>query len=98
MECDILVTTVTVAHLPGSRHKYSTDDSERVISSKKIKKIKLTAGHIEERAVNGGDPEVRGACVEQHSEVLWRAANADLPIVLGLRRQKSSHKSTQLLK
>lgn len=67
------------------------------LKNKKIK-IKLTAGHIEERAVNGGDPEVRGACVEQHSEVLWRAANADLPIVLGLRRQKSSHKSTQLLK
>lgn len=94
MECDILVTTVTVAHLPGSRHKYRVS---HFLKNKKIK-IKLTAGHIEERAVNGGDPEVRGACVEQHSEVLWRAANADLPIVLGLRRQKSSHKSTQLLK
>lgn len=86
MECDNLITTVTVVHLPGSSHKYSTDDSESHFLKKKIK---LTAGHIKERAVNGGDPEVRGACVEQHSEVLWRAANADLPIVLGLRRQKN---------
>lgn len=48
---------------------------------------KLTAGHIEERAVNGGDPEVGGAGVKKHSEVLWRGADADHPVVLGLRRQ-----------
>lgn len=52
-------------------------------------KITLTAGQIEERAVNGGDPEVRRARVKQHSEVLRRGADADLPIVLGLRRQES---------
>lgn len=50
---------------------------------------KLTAGDIEEGAVNGGDPEVGGARVKQHSEVLWRGANADHPIVLGLRRQEN---------
>lgn len=54
-----------------------------VISSK----IKLTAGQILEIAVNGGDPEVRGAGVEHNSEVLWRSANADLPKILGLGRQ-----------
>lgn len=53
-------------------------------------KGKLTAGQIEERAVNGGDPKVGGAGVKQHSEVLRRGANADHPIVLGLRRQESS--------
>lgn len=57
--------------------------SRGVISSK----IQLTAGQIPERAVNRGYPEVRGASVEHHSEVLWRGANADLPKILGLGRQ-----------
>ncbi len=57
-----------------------------VLSKLVPKKSKLTAGQIEERAVNGGHPEVGGAGVKQHSEVLWRGANADHPIVLGLRR------------
>lgn len=38
--------------------------------------------------MNGGDPEVGGARVKQHSEVLWWGSDADLPIVLGLRREK----------
>lgn len=50
-------------------------------------KIQLTAGQILEIAVNRGDPEVRGAGVEHHSEVLWRGANADLSKILGLGRQ-----------
>lgn len=48
----------------------------------------LTAGHVKKRAVNGGDPEVGGACVKQHSELLWGGTNADLPEVLGLWKQK----------
>lgn len=39
--------------------------------------------------MDGGDPEVGGAGVKQHSEVLWRGADADHPIILGLRKQKS---------
>ena len=50
-------------------------------------KSKLTAGHIEEGAVNGRDPEVGGASVKQHSEVLWWGANTDRSIVLSLWRQ-----------
>lgn len=61
-------------------------DSLYVISSL----ITLTAGEIEERTVNGGDPEVRRARVKQHSEVLRRGADADVPIVLSLRRQESA--------
>lgn len=37
MECDNLITTVTVVHLPGSSHKYSTDDSESHFLKKKNK-------------------------------------------------------------
>lgn len=44
----------------------------------------LTAGHIEEGAVDGRDPEVRGARVKQHSELLRGRADADRPVVLGL--------------
>lgn len=47
----------------------------------------LTAGHIQEGAVDGGDPQVGGASVKQHSEVLRRGADADHPVVLGLRGQ-----------
>lgn len=50
-------------------------------------KSKLTAGQIEEGAVNGGDPKVGGASVKQHSEGLRRGTNADRAIVLSLRRQ-----------
>lgn len=51
----------------------------------------LTAGHVQERAVDGWDPEVRGARVEQHSELLRGGADADRPIVLGLgRRDRNS--------
>lgn len=45
---------------------------------------KLTAGHVEEGAVDGGDPEVGGASVKEHREVLWRSADTDHPVVLGL--------------
>lgn len=50
----------------------------------------LTAGHIKKGAVNGGNPEVGGARVKQHSELLWRGPNADLPEVLGLWKQRGS--------
>lgn len=48
----------------------------------------LTAGHVKKRAVNGGDPEVGGARVKQHGELLWGGTNADLPKVLGLWKQR----------
>lgn len=43
--------------------------------------------------MNGGDPEVGGAGVKQHSEVLWRGADADQPVVLSLRRQIRSQET-----
>lgn len=45
---------------------------------------KLTAGLIHGQAVNGGHPQVRGARVKQHGEVLRRGADADLPVELDL--------------
>ena len=62
--------------------------------------ILLTAGQIKEGAVNGGDPEVGGARVKQHAEVLRRGANTDHPIVLGLRKHKghlSNYQRTDVL-
>lgn len=50
-------------------------------------RARLTAGQVEEGAVDGGDPEVGGAGVEQHGEVLWRGADADHAVVLGLGTQ-----------
>lgn len=44
----------------------------------------LTAGYIKEGAVDGGDPEVGGAGVKQHGEVLRRSADTDHAVVLGL--------------
>ena len=44
----------------------------------------LTAGHVQEGAVDGGHPQVGGACVKQHCEVLGWSPNADHPIILSL--------------
>ena len=44
--------------------------------------------------MNGGHPEVRGARVKQHGEVLRWRADADLPIELDLERQE--HQSPQI--
>lgn len=44
----------------------------------------LTAGHIKKGAVDGWDPEVGGARVKQHSELLRGGADTYRPIVLGL--------------
>lgn len=53
-------------------------------------KAGLTAGRVQERAVDGRDPKVGGARVEQHGELLRGGADADGPIVLGLGRQDRS--------
>lgn len=44
----------------------------------------LTAGDVQEGAVDGGHPQVRGARVEHHGEGLGRRSQADLTIILGL--------------
>lgn len=49
---------------------------------------RLTAGQIEEGAVNGWNPEVGGAGVKQHGEGLRRGTDADCTIVLSLRGHK----------
>lgn len=46
----------------------------------------LTAGQVEESAVDRRDPEVGGAGVKQDGEVLRRCADADDAIVLGLKK------------
>ena len=50
----------------------------------KQKSDKLTAGNIEDGAVDGRYPEVGGSCVEQHLESLSRRTDGDIPIVLSL--------------
>lgn len=52
----------------------------------------LTACYVEQRAMDGGHPQVGGAGVKHHSECLRGGAQADLTIVLSLdgkRRNKS---------
>ena len=44
----------------------------------------LTASKVKERALAGGNPEVGGACIKHHSELLSRSANTNCAIVLGL--------------
>ena len=44
----------------------------------------LTASKVEERAFAGGNPEVGGARIEHHGELLSRGANTNDAIVLGL--------------
>lgn len=44
----------------------------------------LTAGDVQQRAVDRGDPQVGGARVEHHGEDLRRRAQPDLAVVLGL--------------
>lgn len=44
----------------------------------------LTASKVKERALAGGNPEVGGACIKHHSELLSRCANTNCTIVLGL--------------
>lgn len=44
----------------------------------------LTAGQVEEGAVNGGNPEVGGAGVKQHGEGLRGGPDADGAVVLSL--------------
>lgn len=57
----------------------------------------LTAGHVKEGAVDGRDPEVGGARVEQHSELLRGGADANRPIVLGLVETSFELKSLNLI-
>lgn len=59
-------------HLKGSRER---------------KAGRLTAGYVKYLAMNGGDPQVRGACIKDDREALRGSSNADLTIVLGLRKK-----------
>lgn len=45
---------------------------------------RLTAGYVQQLAVDGGDPQVGGAGVKDDCEALWGGPNADFPVVLGL--------------
>ena len=54
----------------------------------------LTAGQVQEVAVDGGDPQVGRAGVKQHGEGLRGGADADLPVVLSLRTFKQHHTSS----
>lgn len=51
---------------------------------------RLTAGYVQQLAMNGGDPQVRGAGIEDDCETLWRGPDADLAIVLGLGEEQCS--------
>lgn len=55
----------------------------------------LTAGDVQEGAVDRGHPQVGGACVEHHSEGLRRRTQADLTIILSLvnNRNNNEHRN-----
>lgn len=44
----------------------------------------LTAGDVQQLAVDGRDPQIGRAGVEDDGEALWGRPDADLPVVLGL--------------
>lgn len=50
--------------------------------------VTLTAGDIQQVTVHRWHPEIGGASVKDHSELLWGCPNADLTIILGLQRRK----------
>lgn len=55
----------------------------------------LTAGDVQEGAVDRGHPQVGGACVEHYSEGLRRRTQADLTIILSLvnNRNNNEHRN-----
>lgn len=70
--------------------KYQSRTSSSLCShSGPHQKSKLTARLVDGKAVTGGHPQVRGARVKEHDEVLRWSADADLPIELDLGRQEA---------
>lgn len=45
------------------------------------------AGYVKYLAMNGGDPQVRGASIKDDCETLRRGSDADIAIVLGLGKK-----------
>lgn len=50
----------------------------------------LTAGDVQQGAVDGGHPQVGGAGVEDHGEGLGGRPQADLPVVLSLLNNRET--------
>lgn len=50
--------------------------------------VTLTAGDVEQVTVHRWHPEIGGASVKDHSELLGRGPNADLTIILSLQSRK----------
>lgn len=54
----------------------------------KLALVTLTAGDVQEVTVHRWHPEVGGASVKDHSELLWGGPNANLTVILGLQRRR----------
>lgn len=50
--------------------------------------VTLTTGDVQQVTVHRWHPEVGGASVKDHSELLWWSPDADLTIILGLQRRR----------
>lgn len=50
--------------------------------------VTLTASNVQQMTVHRWHPEVGGASVKDHSELLGGGSNADLAVILGLQRRR----------
>lgn len=61
---------------------------EKILTELWLAPVTLTTGDVQQVTVHRWHPEVGGARVKDHSELLWWGPDANLTIILGLQRRR----------